>query len=194
MHHVFTTIGSIEHIVHLAADRKPDAPWESVLKNYIIGTVNVYECARKHGIRKVVFASSKYVAWGYRGMRPRVHKDQSPRIISAQDPIRPESDYGTSKAFGEAVARQYSYCYGVASICLRIGAVSENDDPPLDEEIMKIWLSHRDLIQLVKKSILSSVKLSIYYGVSNNRGRFYDIASAEKEIGYKPQDDAFLGR
>ncbi len=58
---------------------------------------------------------------------------------------------------------------------------------------MKIWLSHRDLVQLVRKSIISNVKFGIYYAISNNRGRFYDIASTEKAIGYKPQDDAFRG-
>ncbi len=117
-----------------------------------------------------------------------------PGIVFTRDPIAPDSDYATSKALGEAVARQYFERYGLESICLRIGGVSKNDDPPLDEEAMKIWLSHRDLIQLVKKSILSSVKFGIYYAISNNRGKFYDIASAEKEIGYKPQDDSSLRR
>jgi len=194
LNHAFTTIGGIECVVHLAADRKPDAPWESVLKNNIIGTRNVYECARRHGIKKIIFASSTFVTWAYRGIPPRQDKEKDPSIISVQDPIRPDTDYGTSKAFGEAVARQYFERYGLESICLRIGAVSENDDPPLSEELMKIWLSHRDLIQLVKKSILSNVEFGIYYAISNNRGKFYDIASAEKEIGYKPQDDAFLRR
>jgi len=165
----------------------------SILKNNIIGTRNVYECARKHGIKKIIFASSTFVTWAYRGIPPRQDKEKDPSIISVQDPIRPDTDYGTSKAFGEAVARQYFERYGLESICLRIGGVSKNDDPPLSEESKKIWLSHRDLIQLVTKSILSNVELGIYYGISNNRDRFYDISSAEKAIGYKPQDDAFRG-
>ena len=109
-----------------------------------------------------------------------------------RDPIRPDSDYGSSKAFGESMARQYYECFGIASICLRIGSVLENDNPTEDERLMRTWLSQRDLIQLVRKSILSDVKFGIYYGVSNNRGRFWDISSAEEEIGYKPQDDASL--
>jgi nucleoside-diphosphate-sugar epimerase len=191
LHHAFRAIGGIEYIVHLAADRNPDAPWESVLKNNIIGTRNVYECAQNHGVKKIVFASSTYVTRGYRGIPASSHKQQSPGIISTQDPIRPDSDYATSKALGEALARQYYERYGLESICLRIGAVSENDDSSLNQELMKIWLSHKDLIQVVKKSILSNVKFGIYYAISNNRGKFYDIASAEKEIAYEPQDDAF---
>jgi hypothetical protein len=58
---------------------------------------------------------------------------------------------------------------------------------------MKIWLSHRDLAQLVKKSILSDIGFAVYYGVSDNKGMFWDISNAEEEIGYKPQDDASLG-
>jgi nucleoside-diphosphate-sugar epimerase len=192
LHHVFTTIGGIEYVVHLAADGNPNAPWESVLKNNIVGTRNMYECGQDHGVRKIIFASSTYVTRGYRGIPPTSHEEKHPGIISTRDPIRPDSDYATSKALGEALARQYFERYGLKSICLRIGAVSENDNPPLKEELMKIWLSHRDLIQLIKKSILSNVNFGIYYGVSNNRGRFYDISDAEEAIGYKPQDDAFL--
>jgi hypothetical protein len=44
----------------------------------------------------------------------------------------------------------------------------------------------------VKKSLLSERDFGIYYGVSDNKGRFWDISNAEKEIGYHPQDDAFL--
>ena len=194
LHHALRAIGSIEYIVHLAADRNPDAAWESVLKNNIIGTRNVYECGQNHGVTKIIFASSTYVTRGYRGIPPSFHKDQCPTIISTEDPIRPDSDYATSKALGEALARQYFERYGLESICLRIGAVSENDEPPLNEALMNIWLSHRDLIQLVKKSILSNVKFGIYYGISNNRVRYYDISTAKKEIGYKPQDDAFRSR
>ncbi len=193
LHHAFRAIGGIEYVVHLAADRKPDAPWESVLKNNIIGTRNVYECSQNHGVTKIIFTSSTYVTRGYRGIPPTSHKEQHPGIISTRDPIRPDSDYATSKALGEDLARQYFERYGLASICLRIGAVSENDGPSLNEELMKIWLSHRDLIQLTKKNILSNVKFGIYYGVSNNMGRFYAISSAENEMGYQPQDDAFRG-
>ena len=55
---------------------------------------------------------------------------------------------------------------------------------------MKTWLSHRDLVQLVRKSLESDVEFGIYYGVSDNTGRFWDISNAEKELGYKPEDNA----
>ncbi len=108
--------------------------------------------------------------------------------------MRPDSDYGSSKIFGEAVARQYFELCGIKSICLRLGGVLRSDDPTRDERDMKTWLSHRDSIQLVKKSLLSDIGFGIYYGVSNNKGMFWDISNAREEIGYEPRDDASLRR
>jgi hypothetical protein len=98
--------------------------------------------------------------------------------------------YGTSKVFGEAVARQYYELYGIQSVCLRIGSFLADDNPKRNERVSRTWMSHRDLIQLVKKSILSEVGFGIYYGVSNNKGRLWDISNAVEEIGYHPEDDA----
>lgn len=190
--YAFRSIGGIEYVVHLAADPRVDADWESVLKNNIVGTRNTYECARRHGVRKVVFASSSHATGAYEGFPPVLHKQANPRKISVTDEVRPDSDYGSSKVFGEAVARQYYELYGLASVCLRIGSVLEDDDPTRDERCMKTWLSHRDLVQVVKKSLLSDTGFGIYYAVSRNKGTFWDISNVEEELGYRPQDDASL--
>jgi len=52
------------------------------------------------------------------------------------------------------------------------------------------WLVHRDLAQLVEKSLTSNVAFGIYYGVSNNRGALWDITNAQHEVSYEPMDDA----
>ena len=110
--------------------------------------------------------------------------------ISVKDPIRPDSDYGVSKAFGEILARYYCARWGMESICLRIGSVIADDDPTESLRFKRTWLSHRDLIQLVEKSLDSSIAFGIYYGISNNKGAFWDISNAQIELGYNPQDDA----
>jgi nucleoside-diphosphate-sugar epimerase len=110
-------------------------------------------------------------------------------MISPQDPIRPDSDYGLSKAFGEAVARYYFDRWGIQAICLRIGAVLRDDDPTRESQNRRIWLSHRDLVQLVEKSLSSEVTFGIYYGISNNKDAFWDISNARADLGYAPQDD-----
>jgi nucleoside-diphosphate-sugar epimerase len=186
-------IGPVEYMVHLAGDGRVKAPWESVLQNNIIGTRNVYEAARQWSIRRVVFASSSHVTGAYEGIvdeERRLHREHEPIRITTQDPIRPDSNYGVSKAFGEALARFYCARFGIESICLRIGMVVRDDDPTRHLRHRKIWLSHRDLVQLVRKSLLSNVVFGIYYGVSDNKGRFWDIANAQQELGYVPLDDA----
>ena len=188
----FLKIGKTRFLIHLAADSDENAKWDSVLKNNIIGTRNVYECARLFKIQKVIFASSNHVTGGYEGIPTKLHKQTRPQLITTQDSIRPDGYYGTSKAFGEALARQYLELFGIYSICLRIGTVRDHDDPMKDKtkRWLKTWLSHRDLTQLFKKSLTSNVKFGVYYGVSNNKGKFWDISNAKKEIGYNPIDDS----
>lgn len=188
----FKSIGKATYLIHLAASSDEKSGWEPVLKNNIIGTKNVYECARKQKLRRVIFASSNHVTGGYEEVHPKLHLKNDPEVISVHDPIRPDGDYGTSKAFGEALARQYYELYDLQSICLRIGTVLSDDDPIKDhtKRSLKTWLSHRDLVQLVGKSLTAPVEFGIYYGVSNNRGRFWDLSKAEQELGYRPEDDA----
>jgi nucleoside-diphosphate-sugar epimerase len=178
------------YLIHLAADARVDAEWASVLRDNIVGTRNVFEAARQFGVQRVVFASSNHVTGAYEGFPPDLHLQPEPPPISVQDPIAPDSDYGVSKAFGEALARVYHERWSMAFICLRIGSVLRDDDPTKHARHRRTWLSHRDLVQLVQKSLASEVQFGIYYGVSANRGAFWDIANARRDLGYAPQDDA----
>lgn len=189
---VFEQLEPVSFLIHLAADPRVDAPWESVLQNNIIGTRNVYECARNAGVKRVVFASSNHVTGAYEGFPPTLHTKPHPKLISPSDPIRPDSYYGTSKSVGETIARQFYELYGIHSICLRIGTVTREDDPTVDERMKKTWLSHRDLVHLIRQSLTSSTVFGVYYGVSNNDGKFWSIANARKELGYNPQDNAAM--
>jgi nucleoside-diphosphate-sugar epimerase len=184
-------VGALEAIVHLAGNPRVDASWEDVLKANIIGTRNIFEAARELQIPRVVYASSNHVTGAYHGFEPSLYKytEPGPPMISPEDPIRPDSDYGLSKAFGEAVARYYVDRWGIQAVCLRIGAVLRDDDPTKGSENRRIWLSHRDLVQLVEKSLFSDVKFGIYYGISKNRDAFWDISNARADLGYEPVDD-----
>ena len=189
---VIQQLSPLDGIIHLAGDPKVSADWESILSANIVGTRNIFEAAREFQVRRVIFASSNHVTGAYEGFEPNLHLHTQPEPpkISIQDPIRPDSDYGVSKAFGEAVARYYCARWGIEAICLRFGAVLPNDDPTKSPHLRRIWLSHRDLIQLVKKSLVTNVTFGIYYGVSNNKGAFWDISNARAELGYHPIDDA----
>lgn len=188
----FSTMAPAQYLLHLAAQADDDASWESVLRDNIIGTRNAFESSRKIGVRRIVLASSNHVTGAYEGFKPNrfLHTQFEPHRISSQDLIRPDGYYGVSKAFGEALGRYYASRWEMACVCLRIGSVLRDDDPTNDPRHMKTWLSHRDLIQLIEKSLASNVTFGVYYGVSNNRGRFWEIGDARLELGYEPADDA----
>ncbi len=183
----------LPYVVHLAADPNASASWRTVLEPNIIGTRNVYEAAKEIGVKRVVFASSNHVTGAYEGFSPHLHLhlQHEPRKIKISDPIRPDGDYGVSKAFGEALAIYYSARWGIESVCLRIGTVRDDDDPTIDERVMRTWLSKRDLIHLIERSLAANVAFGIYYGVSDNQGAFWDISNAQLELGYSPRDNAY---
>ena len=188
----------VNAVVHLAANAPVETPWPGVLKNNISATHNVYEAAREHGIKRIVFASSNHAVGNfemdepysrirvgdYKGLTPRRY-----RMIDHNAPIRPDSDYGVSKAFGEATGRYYHEHFGIEVACLRIGTVNQQDSPKGSVRSLATWLSHRDLIQLVTKCLTQPIDFEIFYGVSDNTWRFWDIDHAKKTIGYAPQDN-----
>jgi nucleoside-diphosphate-sugar epimerase len=173
------TCRGIDAIIHLAGDPSTRATWESVLQNNIIGTYSVYEAARRAGVQRVVFASTNHVM----GMYDRDHEWP----VYSKEPVRPDSLYGVSKAFGENIARFYFDRYGVCSICLRIGWFLEK---PRDEIGIWMWLSPRDATQIVRCAVESSIPFGIFYATSNNTRRHWDITDTMELLGYFPQDNS----
>jgi uronate dehydrogenase len=166
----------IEGVVHLGAIPH-EAPFDDVLEGNIATAYSVFEGARRAGVRRVVFASSAHVV----GFYPRG------QTLRPDVPVRPDTFYGVSKAFGEALGRLYADKYGLEVVCLRIGAFSER---PKSVRELSIWLSPRDCVQLVRCSLEApEVDFKIVYGVSaNTRSWWTDDAAAS--LGYQPQDNA----
>ncbi len=166
----------VDAVVHLAAVSVEDA-WEQILPNNIVGCYNVFEAARRRGLKRVLFASSNHAIGFYR-------RDQR---IGTDVTVRPDSRYGVSKAFGEALASLYADKYGLETYCMRIGNVNHK---PVDERRLSIWISPRDFTQLVEVGLEApDLHFEIVYGVSNNTRSWWDNANAER-LGYRPQDDA----
>ena len=190
---VISKIAPIPYLIHFAAVSSTDAKWHSVLRNNIHGTRNIFESARVHKINRVIFASSNHVTGAYEGNPPTLHRQSKPQLISTTDEIRPDGPYGISKMAGEAIARYYFDYHHVMAVCLRIGSVIDPDDPTRDKRHLATWLSHNDLTKLIKASLLAKDDFpgfGIYYGVSNNSRRFWDIENARIELGFVPQDNA----
>ena len=188
-------------VVHLGAEPSGGAPWESVLPSNIVGTYNVMEACREAGVKRVVFASTNHVVGyypekddPYRAVfEGRLDDASRPFPLLTAEQIRPDCLYGVSKAFGEALGSLYWDKYGISFIALRIGAV--NTDTGWYRQSypsLAMWLSHKDAAQLVERSIDAppSVGFLVVYGISNNSLRIHEIETGERELGYRPQDDA----
>ena len=169
----------VDAVVHLAGEPDPRAPWASVHERNIVGTYNVFEAARQAGVGKIVFASTNHVMGMY-------DRDRQWPVYAAQ-PVRPDSLYGVSKAFGEALARYYADEYGIAIVCLRIGWVLP---APRDEIGRWMWLSPRDCAQVVGRAIETDLNFGVFYAISANGGRHWDITDTMERLGYRPEDDA----
>ncbi len=190
----------VDVVVQLAADPRPDASWESVLGNNIVGVRNVFEAAHRCGVKRVVFASSIMVSWGYQQEDPykAISEGRFDDVIPSELHTvthawshRPTGLYPASKVWGEALARYYSDVHNMSVLCLRIGWVNAEDHPQT-ERGGAVWCSQRDIVQLVERSIEApeDLKFDIFYGVSNNHWRWVDIEHPREVLGYIPQDSA----
>ena len=161
-------------IIHLGG-MSDEQSWEDILNANIIGCRNIYEAARTQGVKRVIFASSNHAVGFYR-------RDQT---IPVDVTTKPDTRYGVSKAFGEAMGSLYADKYGVGSLAIRIGNV---DQRPADVRRLAIWLSPRDLAQLVRIGLEHpDIHFEIVYGMSDNKRSWWDNANATR-LGYQPQD------
>jgi uronate dehydrogenase len=166
----------VDAIVHLGG-YSVEGPWEAIHKANIVGCYNVFEAARKNKVKRVLFATSNHAVGFYR-------RDQT---IDHRVYPRPDSRYGVSKVFGEALGSLYADKYGMEVFLMRIGNVNRQ---PIDKRRLSIWISPRDLAQLVSIGIdHRDIRFEIVYGVSSNKRSWYDNSNAAR-LGYKPQDDA----
>ena len=171
-------MAGIDCVVHLAG-QPVEAEWEAVLHLNIEGCYNAFEAARRQGVKRVIFASSNH-AIGF-------HRRE--RFIDNTVVPRPDTRYGVSKVFGEALGRLYADKYGLSVACLRIGTCRVPDRPS-DARQLLTWISHRDMTQLIRRCIdYPSYHFVVAYGVSNNLRSRWDNTNV-KFLGYQPQDDS----
>jgi uronate dehydrogenase len=162
----------IDSILHFGGF-SGEGPWDAILQSNIIGTHNLFEAARRQGVKRIVFASSNHAV----GFYPR-HRRIGPDVTA-----RPDSRYGVSKVFGEALGALYADKYGISVTCLRIGNV---DDQPVDQRRLSIWLKPSDLVQLCRIGLEHpDIHFEILYGASLNERTWWDNSRAYA-LGYRP--------
>jgi uronate dehydrogenase len=177
---VMSMMQGVDAIIHLGGV-SVESPFNPILQANIIGAYNLYEAARKQGVKRVVFASSNHVTGFYK---------QS-ETITADQPARPDGLYGLSKAFGEDLSRLYFDRYGIETACVRIGS---SFPEPRDRRMLATWLSFDDLHRLITACLTTPVLAhTIIFGMSNNAVTWWDNSRA-RHVGYVPQDSSDVFR
>lgn len=173
---IMKVVEGCDAVVHFGA-APVERPWEEILDSSIKGGYNVYEAARRHNIKRIVYASSIH-AVGY------VRREEG---ADTDTPHRPDSLYGVSKCFVEDLASLYYHKFGIESACLRINS---SFPEPIDRRHLATWLSFNDLVQLVERCLVAErIGHSVIYGISDNRERFFSNDKV-RHIGYVPNDTA----
>lgn len=163
-------------IIHLGGV-SVEKPFDLILQGNIVGLHNLYEAARKQGMPRIVFASSNHVVGYYR-------RDER---IDNSVPPKPDSLYGVSKVFGEAIASMYWEKFGQETLSVRIGSCF---DKPVNARMLATWLSHRDFIALCQRGFAAPrLGHTVVYGASANDEQWWDNRNAAF-LGWQPQDSS----
>jgi NAD+ dependent glucose-6-phosphate dehydrogenase len=191
-------LAGADAVVHLAANAEVDASWDELLPANVIGAYHAFEAARRARARRVVFASSNHAMGMYMWDDDRFTDAAHPAQVATDLPVRPDSLYGASKAWGEALGRFYAERHGLEVVCLRIGAVTKDDQPPeaaarheppkVAQRVPGMWLSHRDCVSLVEAALTAEVGFAIVNGVSDNPSRWFTLDEGRRLLGWEPRD------
>jgi uronate dehydrogenase len=174
-------VQGVDAVVHLGGISLEDR-FAAILGANIEGAYNVYEAARRHGVRRVVLASSNHAV----GFVP-LPAPGSGDLIGSDVTPRPDTYYGLSKAFGESLASLYADKYGVESVSVRIGSCFAE---PRSPRMLSTWLSPADCARLIHAALTApDVGHTVVNGISANTRAWWDLTSA-RALGYDPQDDA----
>jgi nucleoside-diphosphate-sugar epimerase len=101
----------------------------------------------------------------------------------------PDSPYGASKLFGEAICR-WAATKGLETVSIRFGGVNARDLPPTgDADERRVWLSQRDCAAAVRAALDARLEhgSATFVAISDNAGR---VHSLQNELGWIPRDGA----
>ena len=164
----------VDAVVHFGG-QSGEHDWEHILSANIIGFHNTLEAARRNGVKRFLVATSNHAVGFY----------PTKQTIDHRVYPKPDSRYGVSKVFNEALASLYADRYGMQMFCMRIGNVNT---APIDRRRLAIWISARDMAQLVTIGIEHpKLKFEVVYGISDNQRTWFDNTNARR-LGYRPRD------
>jgi uronate dehydrogenase len=170
-------VEGVDALVHLGGIAD-EAMFGELLDPNIQGTFNLFDAARRAHVTRFVYASSNHASGFY----------SADDRLTGQEPPRPDSLYGVTKVFGEALGRLFADKFGLQVISVRIGSFERE---PSEPRHLHTWLSHEDALRLFKSCLTAKpIDYLTIYGVSANTRTWWPVADSAKTIGYEPQDDA----
>ncbi|TYT60805.1 NAD-dependent epimerase/dehydratase family protein [Natrialba swarupiae] len=200
---VFDALEGQDVVIHLAANPDPRAEWDTVSGPNVEGLYNVYAAAVENDLERIVFASSNHAVNMENTVSPIRPESTvaNPEVVRPDDPPDPDTYYGVTKAFGEAMGAYYANRHGLDVVSLRIGWLLTRDE--LREEcadrdgageryVRAMWLSPEDCRRVVEAAATHSLRRTplIAHGISDNAERFLSLSETMLELGYRPQDDS----
>lgn len=175
----------------------------------------VLDAAVDAGVDTLIYASTNHVVGTYEeAYAPDVYHPGHGITLDHEVPIRPDSLYGVGKAYGEALGRYAVDHAGIDRFfALRIGTIrgSEYDHPycmaeegvergewdrgseayaEMAARVKATWQSRRDFAHMIDRCLQTEhAGFDVFYGVSDNDRRWFDISHARDAIGYDPRDN-----
>ncbi|AFK18217.1 NAD(P)-dependent oxidoreductase [Haloferax mediterranei ATCC 33500] len=189
---VRNAMDGVHAVIHLAGDPRPEAPWDSVLRNNIDGTQKMFDAAVDAGVEKFVFASSNHAVGAYETdeRTPEMYRTNHEFRLDGTELPRPSNLYGVSKATGETLGRYYHDHHDLSVVNVRIGNLTQHHPPKEYERGQAMWLSYRDCGHLFECCIEADYDYEIVYGISDNDRKYYSIDRAREVLGYDPTDNS----
>jgi uronate dehydrogenase len=171
-------LAGVDVLIHLAGT-SVERPLPEIIENNLVGLVAVYDGARRHGVKRVVFASSNHAI----GMH------ETSEHLAMDCDFRPDGFYGLSKMWGEGLARLYWDKHGIESVCVRIGTAIPR---PSEPRHLSTWFGLDDFLAFMLRCIRApEVGYVVAWGVSANTRSYWSPTSCER-LGYFPQQNAEL--
>ena len=199
----FEALSDESVLIHLAANPSPDAEWDAVAEPNVEGAYNAFEAAHRNDLERVVFASSNHaVNMGNvtSPLRPET-TDGQPDAVRPEDPPKPDTYYGVTKVFGEAMGYYYANRSGLEVVNLRIGWLLSRDelrstcaerDGAGERYARAMWLSPEDCRRSIHAAATATLEdpFVTAHGISRNADRFLSLTETTLALGYRPRDDS----
>jgi len=213
----FEGIDAVVHLSYATNERRRRADetiiWSDAHVANLKQSVNVFRAAVDADVDSVVYASSNHAVGMYEDRhRPDLYDPEFDLTVDHTVQSQPDSMYGLMNVYGELLGRMAAEYHDTRVYAWRIANVADPDEDnphdyaesliedgmdPDSEEYREsvarkkaVWHSRRDVAHIVDCFLRDdSVEFDVFYGVSDNDARWFDIEHAREVLGYDPNDN-----